>query len=443
MEKTNKMYMVNQFETTTLTELKECLLDWLFFVRIVTTPTTFRFGDEPIEAFDFSNIRLKIDDLERQEDFWIKIIAEDGEFQIHLTGKRFLERTILKLPVFLSHELMIENYYDSRMEKFGIYGFMRPLNEYLYNNIEKVGKRTFETTEETDQLPKRYNDTKEVVIDCNQLAGFDLCYKGLCFTSCWKMYFSDVYFSIIPKQIFLEIQQVHSVEQLKNQRIKITLFANPINWTKEVNQTYQRLFRDQLGFDQLGWNNGIGVLRSPYIEYAFKEETIQTVQYQNKQFQPVEKQKATHFVTRSYNLLNKEYVENRTYGILNAQAYFPWIDENNQKMMNYRVLDPNLALDNGITAYEFYIRQFLEINVNDEKYQNFTSVLRFYLPKEAIATVPFNALKDKLVDTTISNLKQKEHSTRFDLRTAKNHLQVVFLDYSHLERIHETVDEVE
>ncbi|MHC5226849.1 hypothetical protein ACYSNW_01075 [Enterococcus sp. LJL99] len=441
LEKTNKIYMVNQFETTTLEELKDSLLDWLFFIRIVTTPVTFRFGEEPVEDFDVTEISRKIATLERQENLWIKVNAEEGEFQIHVVDKRFLERTIIQLPVFLAHEAMIENYYDTRIEAFGVFGFMRPLNEYLYNNIEKIDRRTFETAEETEKLPKRYNDSKEIVVDCNQLAGFDLYYKGLCFTSCWKMYFSDAYFTIIPKQIFLEIQQVHSVQELKNNHIKITLFANPVNWDKEVNQVYQRLFRDQLGFDQLGWNNGIGVLRPPYIEYAFTEDAIQTVQYQNHQFQPVEKKKATHFVTRSYNPLNKEYVENRTNGILNAQAYFPWVDESNQRMMNYRVLDPDLTIDNGISAYEFYIRQFLEIDINDEKYQTFTSVLRFYLPKEAMAAVPFKALQDNLNDINISNLTQKEHSARFDLRKARNHLQVVFLDYSRLESIHETLEE--
>lgn len=443
LEKTNKMYMVSQFETATLDELKDCLLDWLFFIRIMTTPLTFRFGEEPVEDFDVTKMSRKIAGLKQKEDVWIKVNAEDGEFQIHLMDNRFLERTILKLPVFLKHEMIIENYHDTRMEAFGVFGFIRPLNEYLHNNIEKIERRTFETAEEMKKLPKRYNDNKEIVIDCNQLAGFDLYYKGLCFTSCWKMYFSDAYFTIIPKQIFLEIQQVHAVQELKNEHIKITLFANPVNWDKQVNQAYQRLFRDQLGFDQLGWNNGIGVLRPPYIEYAFTEEAIQTVQYQNHQFQPIEKKKATHFVTRSYNLLNKEYVENRTNGILNAQAYFPWIDESNQKMMNYRVLDPDLTIDNGISAYEFYIRQFLEIDIHDEKYQTFTSVLRFYLPKEAIAAVPFKALQDNLNDIDISNLTQKKHSTHFDLKKARNHLQVVFLDFSRLESIHETLEERE
>lgn len=437
------MYIVSQFETTTLDELKDSLLDWLFFIRIVTTPITFRFGEEPVEEFDVTEISQKIGALEWKEDIWIKVNAEDGEFQIHVVEKQFLERTILKLPIFFKHEAMIENYFDTRMETSGIYGFMRPLNEYLYNNIEKMERRTFETVDETAKLPKRYNNNKKVVVDCNQLAGFDLYYKGLCFTSCWKMYFSDAYFKIIPKQILLEIQQVHSVKELKNEHIKIMLFANPVNWDKEVNQTYQRLFRDQLGFDQLGWNNGIGVLRPPYIEYAYTEEAIQTVQYQNHQFQPVEKKKATHFVTRSYNPINKEYIENRTHGILNAQAYFPWVDENNQKMMNYRVLDPDLTIDNGISAYEFYIRQFLEVDINDETYQTFTSVLRFYLPKEAMEAVPFKALQDKLKDISISNLTQKEYSAHFELSKARNHLQVVFLDYSRLESIHDTLDEGE
>jgi len=190
----------------------------------------------------------------------------------------------------------------------------------------------------------------------------------------------------------------------------------------------------------LAWNNGTGVLRPPFIEYAFVEEVIQTVQYQNNYYQPVEKKNATYFVTRSYDNRRQKYVVNRTKGILNAQAYFPWIDEKSRKMMNYRVLDPKMAIDDGLSAYEFYIRQFLEINVLDKKYEDFVSVLRFYLPKEAIQQLPLDALWDKLFDVNISNLKQKESSTRFDLEKAKNHLRVVFLDSSYLETINQTID---
>lgn len=440
MEKTEKIYMVVARADFSLEELKKDVFDWLSFLRIVTIPESYRFGDEKAQPFNLQTITHQIQQLTEEENLWIKVNSQGGEFQLHISKLKLHERTILDGTIFLDNQTMIEDYCDTRMIKNGIYGYLRPLDEYLYNNVELIEKRTFETDSEIAMLPKRYNDKKTVIVDCNQLAGYDIYFKGLCLTSCWKMYYSSLYCQIIPKPIFLEVQQVQSVEEMDNQVIKVTLFQNPFNWDLPINQKYQRLFRDQMGYDQLAWNNGMGVLRPPYIEYAFVEDVTQTVQYQNSYYQPVEKKDATYFVTRSYDKLHQKYVVNRTKGILNAQAYFPWIDEKSRKMMNYRVVDPKMAIDDGLSAYEFYIRQFLEIDVFDQKYDEFVSVLRFYLPKEAIKQIPLDALWDKLFDVNISNLKQKEASTRFDLKKAKNHLRVVFLDSSYLETINQTLD---
>ncbi|ALS35640.1 hypothetical protein ABID30_001150 [Enterococcus rotai] len=440
MKKTKKIYMVMTRVNVSLNELKQDVFDWLSLLRIVTIPETYRFGDEEVRQFSLQAISSQIQHLTEEENLWIKVNAENGEFQLHISKLTLREQTIIAGSTFSAYQTMIEDYYDTRMVRNGMYGYIRSLDDYLYNNVENIEKRTFETDSEIKQLPKRYDHKKAVIIDCNQLAGYDVYFKGLCLTSCWKMYYSSLYTQIIPKPIFMEVQQVQAIEELGSQVFKITLFNDPFNWDLPVNQKYQRLFRDQMGYDQLAWNNGTGVLRPPFIEYAFVEEVIQTVQYQNNYYQPVEKKNATYFVTRSYDNRRQKYVVNRTKGILNAQAYFPWIDEKSRKMMNYRVLDPKMAIDDGLSAYEFYIRQFLEINVLDKKYEDFVSVLRFYLPKEAIQQLPLDALWDKLFDVNISNLKQKESSTRFDLEKAKNHLRVVFLDSSYLETINQTID---
>lgn len=440
MKKTEKIYMIIHRASFSLGELRQDVCDWLSFLRILTIPENYCFGEEEVQTFDLHVITHRIQQLTEEENVWIKVNSQDGEFRLHISKLNLYERAILDGAIFSVHQLMIEDYCDTRMSKNGIYGYIRPLDEYLYNNVEIIEKRTFETEQEISDLPKRFDNKQAVIVDCNQLAGYDIYFKGLCLTACWKMYYSSLYFQIIPKPIFLEVQQVQTVEEIANQIIKVTLFNNPFNWNLPVNQKYQRLFRDQMGYDQLAWNNGTGVLRQPYIEYAFGKEVIQTVQYQNSYYQPVEKKRATYFVTRSYDSVQKKYVVNRTRGILNAQAYFPWIDEKSRKMMNYRVLDPKMAIDNGLSAYEFYIRQFLEIEVLDQKYDDFVSVLRFYLPKDAMKQIPLEALWDKLFDVNISNLKQKEVSTRFDLKKAKNHLRVVFLDSSCLDSINQTID---
>lgn len=440
MSKTNKMYMIAQLAGFSLTNMKAEILDWLSLVRILTRPKTFQWGTEAVSDFELNIIRERIQQLTADEDIWLKIKSQGGEFQLHISKLTLFMRNILDAEIYSDNARMIENYLDSKMIENGIYAQIRSLEEYLYNNVEKMDKRNFDNEEQLAKLPKRYNSEKEIVIDCNQLAGYDVDFRGLSLTSCWKMYYSSIYFQVIPKQVFLEVQQVQKIEELKERIVKITLFNNPENWGMEVNQKYQRLFRDQMGFDQLAWNNGVGVLRPPYIEFAFMDDMIQTVQYQNDQLQPVEKKIATNFVTRSYDYVHQRYLENRTKGILNAQAYFPWIDEKSQKMMNYRVLNPDLAIDGGVTAYEFYIRQFLEINVMDANYDTFTSVLRFYLPKESVGKLPLEALKKKLQDVTISNLEQREVSTYFDLKKSSNHLRVVFLDYSYLDSMNQTID---
>lgn len=441
MKKTEKIYMVGQLIDFDLPLLKESVLDWISFIRILTTPITMQFNMEQPENFDLFHLKERVEALTNQNnDQWFKIISDHGEFHVHVFGKTIFERNILDKEIYVNAKLIFDDYCDKRMIRHGLYGYVRSYDEYLENNVAVIEERTFNTPEELKHLPKMYDKEKQVIVDCNQLAGYDVFYKGLCMTSCWKMYYSNVYFQLIPRQVFMEIQQVQSIVELSEQMIRIELYTDPFNWDHEVNLKYQRLFRDQIGFDQLAWNNGIGVLREPYIEFAYGDDTVQTVQYQNDLLQPIEKKKATYFVTRTYDFIQNRYLEKRTRGALNAQAFFPWVDEGSMKMMNYRVLNPEFAIDNGLDAYEFYIRQFLEIEIQDERYQDFTSVLRFYLPKETIETIPLDDLQDRLQDVNISNLKQKKLTTRFDLKKEQNHLRVVFLDYSYLDSISNTIE---
>ncbi|MGL4697533.1 hypothetical protein [Enterococcus larvae] len=433
MKKTGKIYMLAQLNCRSMGESIDLLKDWLSFVRIITEPKYYKIDDGASQPFDLLSIKTAFENLTDESSLWVKIYAAAGEFQVHISGHSVVERNIIDGSVFLNYQKMIEDYSDVRMETSGVYGYIRSLDEYLYHNVEQMEKRDFDTAEELSLLPKRYNNNKEIIVDCNQFSGYDIFFRGLCLTACWKMYYSSLYFQVIPRQIFLEVQQVQTIEELKNDMIKISLFIDPLNWEAEANQHFQQFFREQMGFDQLAWNNGVGILRPPLIEFAFIEEMVQTVQYQNSQFQPVEKKKATYFVTRSSDYVRKEYSENRTKGVLNVQAYFPWIDHQGRKMMNYRVINPQLAIDGGLAAYEFYIRQYLEINVVDEKYNTYLAVLRFYLPEAALAELPLEELMEKLWDVNISNLDQQESVTALDLKKGESHLRVAFVGADHLE----------
>ena len=138
---------------------------------------------------------------------------------------------------------------------------------------------------------------KEIVIDCNQFAGYDVFYNGFCLTSCWRMYFSEYYERVLPLVIIKDAQQVEQIQTMEEGVVMVELYRDPFQWDHPANLSYQRLFRDQIGVDQLTWDNGVGILREPFIEYAFGHQLIQTIQYQNDRLQPTVKRKATHFIT--------------------------------------------------------------------------------------------------------------------------------------------------
>lgn len=431
------MYLVGQYINYHQEELQTAIADWIIFIRLLTTPTTLQIDKEEVLPFDAQEVAKRIKELTDEEDFWWKIESAGGKFQIHVYHGAIFSRNIIDWDIFHKNEAMIADYFDSRMMQNGLYGYIRSYDEYLYSNVSRISERDFETAEETEKLPKMYNRKHNLIVDCNQFAGYDIFFKGLCLTSCWKMYFSKYYFRVIPKQIFDDVQQVTQINQLGNEMVQIILYSHPLNWDYEVNLNYQRLFRDQLGFDQLAWNNGVGILRQPYIEFAFGEDSVHTVQYQNMQGQPTMKKKASQFITRTYDFIHGKYDEHQLRGTLNAQAYFPWVDETGQKMMNYKVLNPALTIDNGLQAYEYYIREFLELDLgNDKNYQQFLPILRFYVPDEYVQKIPIDVIQAKLSDVAIKPVKNKNNAPTFDLKKGKNHLRIIFMDYNQLDFVH-------
>src|SRR5699024_347214 len=106
---------------------------------------------------------------------------------------------ILEKNIFLQHESVIRDYIQLKMDKNGVFAYLRSYNEFKYHNIKEIEERLkFETQEAIDKLPKMRERSGAVVIDCNQLPGYDLSHEGLCFTSCWEMYYSSYYYRIIP-----------------------------------------------------------------------------------------------------------------------------------------------------------------------------------------------------------------------------------------------------
>jgi len=277
MEKSEQVYFIGKYQYLRLEELQTSLLDWMILSRIVTQPKSIQYDAEKSFPFQVDDFIKRIQDLTEHEDFSCTITSEDCKFQFHVQGFRLFCRNLISKEIFLKYESLIEDYLYPRMENDGIYGYMRSYDDYLYNNVFLLEERYFEDLEEQEKLPKMYNEERKVVVDCNQLPGFDLYYKNLLLTSCWKMFFGKEYYNLLPKKVLESVQRIYSISEMQNEMLQITLYKNLFKWDLPVNIGYQRFFRDQVGFDQLAWENGVGLLRPPLIEFAFEEDCIHTV----------------------------------------------------------------------------------------------------------------------------------------------------------------------
>lgn len=431
MKLTNKMFVTVQYINLNNQMIKRHLQDWLVFIRLLYQPKQMVVNHEEIQPFSLQKVHQLLNQLTEHED--LEFIVKNGpnESYFHLVDGNLLEKHLVSQEIFLRQKQMILNYLDIKMSKRGLFGYLRSYDEYLYHNTDKIEMRLeFQTSEQIEKLPKIRNKENETVVDCNQFAGYDIFYRGFCLTSCWRIYFSARYHKIIPLGVVEEVQQVEQVTKVAEDVWFVELYKDPYRWQEKINLDYQRLFRDQMGIDQLAWDNGVGILREPLIEYAYTDNIIQTVQYQNDRLQPTPKKEATHFVTRVYDLVHDNYQERRVKGVLNAQAYFPWVDEQGMKMMNYLVLNPQYSLDEGLCAYEFYLRNYLEINVTDERYHEYLAVLNIYLPDEFLTKIPYKVLKEKMADIHFTRLKKRKQRVFFDIKKDKNHLRVNFVPFS-------------
>ena len=385
MKKEEKLLLSIQYRLLEEQAIRKHIQDWLVFVRILFEPKKMCIDETKQELFSLTRCLKLLKSAGDKEDLTLHVSDDENEASFRLVAGNLLERHLLTKGLFKRNQKLILDYTEVQMKTKGLFGYLRSYDEYLHHNVDTPDKRLrFQTAEEISCLPKIIRPHGDLVIDCNQFPGYDIFYKGYCLTSCWRMYFSRYYHKVIPLAVIEDVQQVEQVRRIAPDVILVELYRDPFHWDRECNLHYQRMFRDQLGVDQLAWDNGIGILREPFIEYAYSDNMIQTVQYQNDRLQPTEKKAATHFVTRTFDLVRDQQQVKRVRGTLNAQAYFPWVDEQRMKMMNYLVLNPGYALDDGLQAYMFYIRNYLEIEIDpkDGRYHEYLVVLNIYLPDE-------------------------------------------------------------
>jgi hypothetical protein len=427
--KTNKIYAFIQATQLTDEKMQEQISNWFALVRLSFTPTSYYLNQKDIRSYNIEEVRSLLERSVDEVNFELILTDGQNESSIHVVQEAVLQRHLFTFDVFQQARELLLSYMDTTMAQGGLFGYIRPYDEFLNHNVESIEKRKeFQSSEEIAELPKRKSHGEEIVVDCNQFAGYDVFYNGFCLTSCWRMYFSEYYERILPLVIIKDAQQVEQIKTLESGIVMVELYQDPYHWDYPTNLSYQRLFRDQVGIDQLTWDNGVGILREPLIEYAFGNQLIQTIQYQNNRLQPTVKRKATHFVTRNFDLVNEIYQERRVYGLLNAQAYFPWIDQSAMRMMDYIILKPQFTLDNGLEAYEFYIRNHLEVNYTREHFEEYTVCLQFYLPKEAMENLPIDALKDRMLDIHFGFLHRSKKSVWVNLKKDGHHLRIYFMN---------------
>lgn len=427
MEKNQKLYSVSQLYDLKQADIQSKINDWLIMSRLLLEPDMMLINGKE-QVFDLRLLQQVIADFGMKEDFWLQLKNAEEETTIHVLGDTLFEKCIINKKNFYYWENVYLDYLKSRLIEHGFFAYIRSYEEYLYHNTSELSKRrSFETADETNALPMMKGLNGDIVVDCNVFPGYDVFYKGVCLTACWWLFLGEPYKKLFARQLLLDIQQVERVAELGS-GVFFELHKDPFQWQEEANLKFQQLFRDQLGISQLSYTNGVGLLKQPYIEFAFEDTVIQTVQYQNDQFQPTEKSDASYFVTRTYNFLTNQYRVNRMKGGLNALAYFPWIDDESERMMNYHILYPELTLDKGLAAFEYYIRDSIEFEIQDMRYKEYTAVLQLFIPKKAFLDFPLEELRLALKDMTIHQVSRKNDSLTFSLEKEAKHLIVSFID---------------
>ena len=426
MQKTEKMYIYIQTVANKISNIHDFLQDSFILGRLVFDPQYIE-TNAAQDVFTIDNLTDCIQNIPSKTDFSLRIHDGWSEVVVQKFHQMIIERVYLSKEQFIHHKELILDYLSIRM-KIARFAYARSYDEFLYHNIEKVDHREMvETVKETNEHPKKKTEAGEIIVDGHYFSGYDLFHTGFCFTSCWRMYFGEEYSGILPLNLIKEVQQIDQVQEIHPNTLMVELYSDPFAWVHPQNLQFQRKFRDQLGFDQLTRLNGIGLLRDSYVEFQLSPKNYQIIQYQNDYFQPVPKIQATHFVTRTYDLETKKEEVHRVKGTLNAQAFFPDIDNRQRQLKNTIPLLLEQTVDDGLAAYEYYIRQYMEVKIQEKQYSAYQPVLTFLLPEKYLSKIPFQQLKQRLNDFYITENTNEKRKKELRLVKGEQRLRVEFL----------------
>lgn len=175
MKLTNKMFITIQYINLNDQMIKRHLQDWLVFTRLLYTPAKMIINHEKAQPFSLRRVHQLLNKLTEHEDLEFVVKNGPNESYFHLVDGNLLEKHLVTQDIFLKQKQMILNYMDIKMSKRGLFGYLRSYDEYLYHNTEEIKMRlAFEETQAIEQLPKIRNQKNEIVVDCNQFAGYDI-----------------------------------------------------------------------------------------------------------------------------------------------------------------------------------------------------------------------------------------------------------------------------
>jgi hypothetical protein len=97
-----------------------------------------------------------------------------------------------------------------------------------------------------------YNSTKDLLYDIEENPGRRvISIEGIWFMSCWKMWFSDHSFQILPRERILAFNKAKSVKRIDNGLTLVELYDSPFASDELFNRKIQKEFRDILDIDSL------------------------------------------------------------------------------------------------------------------------------------------------------------------------------------------------
>ncbi|WP_071131398.1 hypothetical protein [Enterococcus timonensis] len=419
-----------------LTQRAEVIFDAATLLRLLggelwtVSPEINSEKDQPCNLL--ANIKENLAD----EKNYFSFVAPGCQLTIEIKLQQVELQFLMIAELFEKYQALIIDYADRLQKERGIFGVVRAETEYLQHNERDLGKRlAINTPAEIAELPKRLNQKRQEVVDVQKFSGYDFFIEGFLFTSCWLMYVSKSYENIVPREIFLEAQQVDEIIFFKDSPQKIIrtkLFNDPFSWDHPANRAFQTLYAQQIGIQYLSVENGVGMLTEPRVEYVRRPNFFQSMQYFDKNFQPAKKSAAHYFLSRTMNYQTGEKTAHLIEGQLNVKAYFPFVDERKSSLVNYQVIQPEKTLDQGISGISYYINLHFNLELVKD-YHHYQKVLMIFVPKYYLDKLPTEEIAAQFPEVKIKKRRHKTY-TSLNLKKSDQELSVLFAaveEFSH------------